>query len=137
MTTFMPAFDAARAMPRPMPSEPAVMYATLPFRSFSGGGCDTVGSGGGAGAGTRAGCRGSGRRVLREHVAREAREHQQPMPAPSAAPLEELTAIERRKPVLARLSCLSCRAHDCALRSDRVTLRKDLRFFCRCAISRG
>src|SRR5689334_23681696 len=49
MTTFMPAFESARAMPRPMPSEDAVMYAVLPATSFSGGGCETFGSGGGGG----------------------------------------------------------------------------------------
>src|SRR3954471_6302723 len=49
MTTFMPAFESARAMPRPMPSEDAVMYAVLPATSFNGGGCETVGSGGGGG----------------------------------------------------------------------------------------
>ena len=49
MQTFMPALAAARAMPRPMPSEEAVMYATLPFRSFSGAGCETFGSGGSGG----------------------------------------------------------------------------------------
>src|SRR5262245_24642471 len=47
----MPAFDIARAMPRPMPSEPAVMYAVFPARSFNGAGWETVGSGGGAGRG--------------------------------------------------------------------------------------
>ena len=36
-------------MPRPMPSDEAVTYATLPFRSCSGAGCETVGSGGMAG----------------------------------------------------------------------------------------
>src|SRR5262245_26922892 len=45
----MPALAAARAIPRPMPSDDAVMYATLPFRSWSGAGCETAGSGGGAG----------------------------------------------------------------------------------------
>src|SRR5262245_61906182 len=45
----MPAFESARAMPRPMPSDDAVMYAVLPATSFSGGGCETVGSGGGGG----------------------------------------------------------------------------------------
>src|SRR4051795_1419480 len=49
MTTFMPAFENARAMPRPMPSDDAVTYAVLPATSFSGGGCETVGSGGGGG----------------------------------------------------------------------------------------
>src|SRR5581483_9459121 len=46
MQTFIPALDAARAMPRPMPSEEAVIYATLPRSSCSGAGCDTAGSGG-------------------------------------------------------------------------------------------
>src|SRR5580692_11307038 len=46
MTTFMPAFEHARAMPRPMPSDDAVMYAVLPATSFNGGGCATVGAGG-------------------------------------------------------------------------------------------
>src|SRR3954471_21576068 len=49
MTTFMPAFENARAMPRPMPSDDAVTYAVLPATSFSGAGCETVGSGGGGG----------------------------------------------------------------------------------------
>ena len=47
--------EAARAMPSPMPSEDAVTYATLPFRSCSGAGCETLGSGGWRGrAGGRA-----------------------------------------------------------------------------------
>src|SRR6185503_13817034 len=37
MITFMPAAENARAMPRPMPLEPPVMKATLPFTSASGG----------------------------------------------------------------------------------------------------
>src|SRR3569833_511293 len=49
MQTFITTLAAARAMPRPMPSDDAVMYATLPLSTFSGAGCDTVGSGGGAG----------------------------------------------------------------------------------------
>src|ERR1700733_2104540 len=46
MTTFMPAFEQARAIPSPMPSDDAVMYAVLPATSFNGGGCATVGAGG-------------------------------------------------------------------------------------------
>src|ERR1700742_1167364 len=51
MQTFIPAREAARAMPRPMPSEEAVIYATLPFRCLSGAACETDGSGGGGGRG--------------------------------------------------------------------------------------
>src|SRR5581483_907577 len=42
----MPAFEQARAIPRPMQSAAAVMYAVLPATSFNGGGCGTFGGGG-------------------------------------------------------------------------------------------
>src|SRR5690242_4234198 len=46
MTTFIPALEQARAIPNPIPSEAAVMYAVLPATSFNGGGCGAVGAGG-------------------------------------------------------------------------------------------
>src|SRR6185436_17809282 len=75
MTTFMPAAEDARAMPRPMPLEPPVMNATFPFTSASGVTC-------GALAAAEPGAAGAAEPAL-------------PVPAPAAV---IATALPTRKP---------------------------------------